>query len=70
MEQFSHEEASERVVALERRLKKEQQARARRCGDASLRPSFSCVTSLHAADIALPKGTRNARSLPPRSSER
>ncbi|WP_052889755.1 hypothetical protein [Thermogemmatispora carboxidivorans] len=69
MEQLSHEQASEKIVALERRLKKEQQAKARRSGDACLCPSFSLVTSLGAADISVPKGSRSTRPLPPRPSK-
>ncbi|WP_069805750.1 hypothetical protein [Thermogemmatispora onikobensis] len=69
MEQLSHEQASEKIVALERRLKKEQQSRTRRSGDACLRPSFSLVTSLGAADISVPTGSKNARPLPPRPSK-
>jgi hypothetical protein len=70
MEQLSHEQASERIVALERRLKKEQQSKARRSSDACLSPSFSLVTSLGAADISVPTGPKIPRPLPPRSSKR
>ncbi len=68
MEQLSHEEASEKIVALERRLKKEQQSKVRRTSEAYLCPSFSCVTSLHAADISVPTGSKQTRPVPPRSA--
>nr|BBH92541.1 hypothetical protein KTA_07400 [Thermogemmatispora argillosa] len=68
MEQLSHEEASEKIVALERRLKKEQPSKARRAKDGYLRPSFSCVTSLRAADISVPNGSKQTWPVPPRDT--
>jgi hypothetical protein len=46
--------ASEKIVALERRLNKERQGRNHRTQDAGLCASFSSVIGLNTAGIAIP----------------
>jgi hypothetical protein len=58
MEQLSHENAYEKITALERRLNKERQGKGRRTHDAALRASFSFMSSLDTAGIPLPGGKR------------